>query len=759
MTEKPTIEAYEGPAGGWGSAKSVARHVFEQGAQRIAPHLHQQNKPEGFACVSCAWAKPAEPHPLEFCENGLKATAWELGTPTIGAEFFAKHSATELRTWPDHDLEKAGRLTEPMRFDHATDRWMPVSWDEAFAQIGRDLQRVDPHRAVFYASGRASLETSYLYALFARMFGSNNLPDSSNMCHETTSVALPQSIGIPVGTVRLEDFSTTDLCMFFGQNTGSNSPRMLHQLEEVRKREIPVITFNPLRERGLERFTNPQNPLQMATGQEIEISTQYHQVEAGGDLAALTGLCKSVLALDDAAREGGSHRVLDVEFIARHTHGFEALESFLRGTAWSEIEAKSGLTRAAIEEAAFVYARASSVLAMYGMGLTQHRNGVATVHMLMNLLLMRGNIGRDGAGICPVRGHSNVQGQRTVGISEKPELVPLDRLAEQYAFEPPRWEGMSTVDVCRAVVDRRVEAFIGLGGNFLRAVPETGMMEESWPDIDLTVQIATKLNRTHLINGRSAWLLPCRGRIEIDEQASGPQAVTIEDSTACIHGSRGVAAPSRGNLLSEPRIVAGLAAATLPPNPKIDWDHVTQDYARIRDLIEATYPDQFERFNERMWTPGGFPRPLAARKREWNTDTGKANFLLPQNAGLTSHDLDLKDGDLRLITLRSNDQFNTTIYGYRDRFRGVEGTRMVLFISETDMRRFSLSEGQEVSLVSEAGDGIERVVAGLRVTRTNIPAGCVGGYYPECNPLMALAHFAKESKVPAAKSVPVSIRI
>lgn len=756
MSDEITIKPYPGPAGGWGSAQSVTRHVLGAAPVRAALPLLRQNKPNGFACVSCAWAKPADHHPFEFCENGAKATAWELTSSTVGPEFFGQHTATELRAWPDHDLEMQGRLTHPLRFDASSDRWVHVEWAEAFARIGARLKEIDPRKAVFYTSGRAALETSYLYQLLARAYGSNNLPDSSNMCHETTSVALPKSIGVSVGTVRLHDFEATELILFFGQNVGSNSPRMLHQLQEVRERGVPIITFNPLRERGLERFTNPQNPAEMLLGRETEISTDYHQVTSGGDLAAITGLCKALLVTDDETPSDHETRPLDHTFIAADTHGFEPFADFLRRTPWEEIERTSGLARATLERVASIYARSRATIACYGMGLTQHRNGVETVQMLINLLLMRGNIGRAGAGILPVRGHSNVQGQRTVGITEKPELAPLDRLGQQYGFEPPRWKGMTTVDVCEGVLRGEVDAFVGLGGNFLRAVPDTARMEEAWQRIPLTVSIATKLNRTHLVNGRESYLLPCIGRLEIDRQASGPQAVSVEDSTACIHGSRGQVEPISPHLLSEPRIVAELARATLPANPRIAWDSFVDDYARIRDAIEETYPVDFARFNARLWQPGGFPRVLAARERRWETETGKANFAVP-GGELTSHGLALADGVFRLITLRSNDQFNTTIYGYRDRFRGVYGTRMVLFINAADMRALGVNEGEHITLTGVNDDGVHREVTGLRVIAYDIPRGCVASYYPECNPLIPVGHHEREAKTPAAKSVPVTI--
>ncbi|MDB6001011.1 MAG: formate dehydrogenase, partial [Rhizobacter sp.] len=508
MSHKPTFEPYEHPAGGWESLKAVATYlVREEATVAGARALRHQNKPDGFACVSCAWAKPAHPHAAEFCENGAKATAWELTGKRMPAGFFRDHSVTQLQGFSDHELEAGGRLTVPMRWDAESDRYVEVSWDAAFAGIGaelRALRAADPKSVVFYASGRASLETSYMYQLMARLYGNNNLPDSSNMCHESTSVALPKTIGVPVGTVVLEDFDHTDAIFFFGQNVGVSSPRMLHQLQDARQRGVPIVTFNPLKERGLVSFANPQSPLEMLTPAETAISTQYLQVKIGGDIAAITGLCKALIAADDEAVSAGGQRVLDAGFIAEHTHGFEAFAAHVRQQRWDDIERESGLLRADLEEAAGVFAKARAVMAIYGMGLTQHRKGVLNVQMVSNLLLLGGHIGRLGAGICPVRGHSNVQGQRTVGISEKPELVPLDKLAELYAFEPPREKGLNTVEACEGILDGSVRAFVGLGGNFLRAVPDTVRMEAAWAGLELNVHIATKLNRSHLVPGKAA---------------------------------------------------------------------------------------------------------------------------------------------------------------------------------------------------------------------------------------------------------------
>jgi len=752
MANDVTIKPYPGPSGGWGSVKSVAKHTLNAGrlfTGNLA--LLKQNKPDGFSCVSCSWAKPDKPLAFEYCENGAKATAWETTRKRIHQRFFEAHTTTQLLGWSDHDLEARGRLLHPMRLDRVRDRWVRVTWADAFREIGTELRNLPPKQTVFYASGRASLEASYMWGLFARLYGHNNLPDSSNMCHESTSVALPEAIGAPVGTVTLDDFKKTGCILAFGQNVGTNAPRMLHPLQAASRRGVPIITFNPLRERGWERFTNPQAPVEMLSFAETRISSAYHQVKAGGDIAAIMGLCKTLIEGDDAA---SGRPWLDHAFIAEHTHGFEAFAAACRAAKWPDLEARSGLIRTALEQAAKTYAAAPSAMAIYGMGLTQHRTGVENVRMVMNLLLLRGNVGKPGAGVLPVRGHSNVQGQRTVGITEKPELIPLERLAEQYGFEPPREKGMNTVEACEGIIGGTVRAFLGLGGNFIRAVPETAAMEEAWPRMRLTVQVATKLNRSHLINGEVAFLLPCLGRIEVDEQASGPQAVTCEDTMAKIHGSRGVIAPAGANLLSEPAIIAGLAKAALELNPLVPWDEWVADYGRVRDAIETTYPDVFRDYNSRVFA-GGFHRPLPARQRQWKTDTGSANFHVPLSL---REDLatDLERADvLQLITIRSNDQFNTTIYGYEDRFRGVSGTRMVVFMNRHDAAGRSLADGDTVDMTTAVDDGLTRCVKGFRVVIYDIPTGCCAAYFPECNPLIPLWHHAERSKVPAAKSIPV----
>jgi molybdopterin-dependent oxidoreductase alpha subunit len=792
--DHPEIKPYEGPSGGYGSARSVMDILAREGVliEGLDAIFHQ-NKADGFMCVSCAWGKPAEPHPVEVCENGVKATAWEITGKRVDPQFFARHTLTDLESWPDHDLEEAGRLTHPMRWNPATDKYEPCSWESAFEEIGRELRALkpDPDQTVFYASGRASLEASYMWQLLARVYGTNNLPDSSNMCHESTSVALPESIGVPVGTVTLQDFELADLLIYMAHNPATSAPRILHQLQSAVKRGAKVIGINPLKERGLQRFKNPQSPKAMIlqTETETQIADAIHQVRSGGDIAALTGVCKALIAWDaELAAKGQSHptnrekllsetsadadfavkaaaanranrAVLDHDFIRTHTSGFEAFADYCRRIEWADIERVSGLTQEALVALARTYAESDRVIAIYGMGLTQHVAGVQNVQMVVNLLLLRGNIGKGGAGVCPVRGHSNVQGQRTVGITEKPELAPLDRLKELYGFEPPRHEGMTTVKVCEGLLSGKVRAMVALGGNFVRAAPDFERVEAGWRRQRLTVAIATKLNRSHVVHGEIAYLLPCLGRIEIDEQATGPQAVSMESSLAHFHGSKGQVKPASQHLKSEHAIIAGIAKAALDSNPAIPWDEWVGDYSLVRKAIEATLPAVFKGLNDKMFQPGGLMRPLAARERKWNTRSGKANFITPTQLFAGHEDSFGRENVLQLTTLRSNDQFNTTVYGYHDRFRGVKGTRMVVFMNADDMARLGVAEGQMVDLVTAIDDGIERRVNNWRATRYDIPSGMLAAYFPEANPLVPLTHHDSKAHTPAYKAIPVRVSL
>lgn len=753
MNNPPVPKLYRHATGGWGSMEGMAKvELTGKAGPAALATLAVQNKPEGYMCSSCAWAKPPNPHAAEFCENGAKATIWDLTSKRCTREFFAAHSVTELLTWEDYDLELVGRLTEPMRYDAATDHYVPVAWDEAFAAIGETLQRLEPKSVTFYASGKAALEPSYLYGLFARMYGNNNLPDSSNMCHETTSVGLKKVIGSPVGTCTFDDLEHCDAIFYMGQNPGTNSPRILHPLKDAVERGCKIVAFNPLREKGLLEFTDPQSPWQMTLGKPTQIAHQYLQLRPGSDIAAMMGVCKRVLELD--ARDGN---VLDREFLAEHTHGMDAFVAKLEATSWDTIVAETGLSRAALEQAGDTYAGAGRVIGIYGMGLTQQVHGSESIGVLVNMLLLRGNIGRKGAGCQPIRGHSNVQGQRTVGISEKPELVPLDKLKEIFDFDPPTEKGHTTIEFCQALLDGEAKGFIGLGGNLARAVPDQARINPAWRAMELTAHVATRLNRTHLLTGKQAYLLPCLVRSEQDIQSNENQTVTIEDSFSHIYGSIGGREPASEHLLSEVAIVTGMAKATLPAHPLWRWDEWAADYGKIRELIARTYPDQFRDMSGRMNEPGGFYRGNPAHDRVWKTESGKAEFTDPSvlNAGGKSNAA--APGRYTLVTLRSNDQFNTTIYGHDDRLRGLSGSRMIVLMSPHDMADADLVEGQPISLVTDCDDGIRRSVAGLAVTPYELPPGCLAGYFPELNDLMPLGHHDQLSKTPAAKGIPVTI--
>ena len=758
LSPLPGAVHYDGPVGGWGSAEGIlAVETIALAGPGALDTLAHQNKAGGTMCVSCAWAKPPQPHIAEFCENGAKATIWDLTSARCGPEFFAQHSVAELSQWSEFDLERQGRLTHPLRYDARLDRYIETSWDEAFAAIGAELRKLDPKTTTFYASGKAGLEASFLYALFARIYGHNNLPDSSNMCHETTSVALKKVIGSPVGTCRLEDFEHCDAIFYVGQNPGTNSPRILHPLKDAVERGCKIIAFNPLKERGLIEFADPQNPWQMTLGRPTPLASQYVQVSPGGDIAALTGVAKHVLELDAAARVAGETPVIDDSFLAEHTQGLEDWRAFVEATSWADIERDAGVSRAELERAAATYATAKSVIGIYGMGLTQHVHGSQAIGALVNLLLLRGNIGRRGAGCQPIRGHSNVQGQRTVGITEKPELAPMAQYRELFGFEPPMERGNNTVAFVERLIAGEAKGFIGLGGNLARAVPDWERVAKAWRGMSLTVHVATRLNRTHLLPGKSAWILPCLVRAEQDMQATGAQQVSMEDSFSQIYGSIGKRTPASLQLKSELAIVCGLAKASLPRHSLWRWDDWNGDYRIVRAFIAKIWPEQFSDMEERMNAPGGFYRGNAARERTWKTHSGKAEFTTPTTLDATG--LDRRSGRFRLITLRSNDQFNTTVYGLSDRLRGIEGDRMVVMMSPQDMAEAGLTAGQKVTLVTDLDDGHVRRVAALTVTPYDLPGGALVGYFPELNPLSPLSRYDLESHTPAAKAIPVRIEV
>lgn len=752
------IRDYNAPAGGWGATKALAQTLARQQiVVQGVKTLLKANQPGGFDCPGCAWPDPKHTASFEFCENGAKAVTWESTAKRVGPDFFMANTVASLWMRSDHWLENKGRVTHPLRYDRATDCFHVVQWQEAFDEIACELNALkSPDAAEFYTSGRASNEAAFLYQLFARNFGTNNFPDCSNMCHEATSVGLPKSIGIGKATVTLEDYDHADLILSMGHNPGTNHPRMMATLREAARRGTTIIVFNPLRERALERFESPQSAVDMAGLAQTQIATTYLQVKVGGDAAALKGVCKAVIVLDAAARGVDRAAVLDLEFIAVHTAGFAEFAADLAATEWSAIEQVSGLSRAQLEDVARVYASAKATICCYGMGITQHRTGTRNVQQIMNLLLLRGNIGREGAGISPLRGHSNVQGDRTVGITERPKPALLDSLRDVFKFEPPRHDGHSVVEAIAAMRAGTSKAMICLGGNLAVASSDPVACFEGFRQLDLAVHVTTKLNRTQLLLAKTTYILPCLGRTELDMQATGRQSVTVEDSMSMVHASSGFLEPPSDHVRSEPAIVAGIAKATLGARSVVDWDAMVGDYALIRDKIEAVFPD-FAGYNERIREPGGFQLPNSAQQRIWKTDSGKANFAV--FPGL-EEDLAISgDGVLTLATLRSHDQYNTTIYGLDDRYRSVFGRRDVLFVNEAELQRLGMKEGDIVDVFTAGEHASEnRVVRALMLVRYDLPDGCCASYYPETQPLIALEHVDPDSLTPAYKSVPVRIR-
>lgn len=745
----PGIHPYDGPAGGWGALKATAIAVRTQMDNLTAPAtLLRTNQPDGFDCPGCAWPDKEQHSTFQFCENGAKAVTWEATSKRVKPEFLAQNTVTSLLQKSDYELENFGRLTHPLVYDSETDTLRPVEWETAFNRIAEVLQGLQsPDEAEFYTSGRASNEAAYMFQLFAREYGTNNFPDCSNMCHEATSVGLPFSIGIGKGTVSLDDFDETELVISMGHNPGTNHPRMMGTLHELAKKNVPIVVLNPLRERALERFADPQNVIEMATYSSTDIASNYFQVRAGGDAAALKGIIKALLQLEQLKGD-----VLDKDFIAAHTQGFEALSADIDATDWAEIEKESGLVRQNLEQIAELYAKSKATIVTYGMGITQHNKGTANVRLIADLLLMRGNMGKPGAGICPLRGHSNVQGNRTVGITEKPSAAFLEKIEQVFGFIPPKKHGHDAVKAMQAMVEGTAKALICLGGNLAVALPDPEKCFPAMKTLDLSVHVGTKLNRSHLLVAKETYILPCLGRTELDLQASGRQSVTVEDSMSMVHASSGKLKPASDLLLSEPAIVAGMAKATLPDS-KVPWVELVANYSIVRDLIEKTVPG-FDNYNERIAIPGGFRMPLPPTERKWTTASGKAMFSVFE--GVNEDTLVEGDDVLRMITLRSHDQYNTTIYALDDRYRGVFGRRDILFMSDVDLDKRGLEHGDLVD--------IETMVAGsslrlenMTVIAYNIAPGSVGAYYPEANILIPLDYIDKQSGTPSYKSVPVRV--
>jgi len=755
MDEKDSshIKPYTRPAAGWGALKQVAITLRQE---RVAPAnlkaLLAQNQPDGFDCPGCAWPDSNHQSTFAFCENGAKAVAAEATSRRAGPELFASQTVTQLMAQSDYALEQYGRLTEPMVYDATSDRYASISWEDAYAMVGRHLRALpDPDQAAFYTSGRASNEAAFLYQLMARLYGTNNFPDCSNMCHEATSRGLPATVGIGKGTVTLDDFALADTIIIFGQNPATNHPRMLGELRECARRGGSIVSVNPLRERGLQRFMDPQSPLEMATLGSTRIAGLFVQPTLGGDLALIKAVAKRVVERDDET--GG---IIDHAFVQEHCSGFDAFCADLRAESWELLVAESGVTREQIEALSTIFIAGQRIIATWGMGLTQHKQSVAAIRMLSNLMMLRGQIGKPGAGLCPVRGHSNVQGDRTMGIEEQPTGAFLDRLGQVYGFTPPRAHGHDVVATIEAMQRGDVKVFIALGGNFAAATPDTPLTYAALRQCELTVQIATKLNRSHLVIGKQALLLPTLGRTEIDLQHGVPQGVTVEDSMSMVHISFGRNAPASPQLRSEVAIVAGMAAATVG-SALVDWAAYAGDYARIRDDIEKVFDDFYD-YNARVARPGGFHLRVASRERDWKTASGKASFMVaPISLDTPLHRARKQHGKrlMVLMSTRSHDQYNTTIYGMDDRYRGVYGTRRVVFANQADIDMLGFEDGAKVDLIGAWDDGVHRRADDFLLVAYDIPRGCLGAYYPETNALVPLASTADGAGTPTSKSVPV----
>lgn len=756
-TQPPTGDPDErdlvvGPAKTWAAGVPAVGHALktaqaQMGARRTALTLLRVNQKEGFDCPGCAWPESPDRSHFEFCENGAKAVAEEATLRRVTPAFFAEHSVTQLAGRSDYWLGQQGRLTTPMYKAVGEDHYRPVGWDEAFQITADALRDCAPHEAAFYTSGRTSNEAAFLYQLMVRRHGTNNLPDCSNMCHESSGSALTETLGVGKGSVSLDDLYQADLIIIAGQNPGTNHPRMLTALERAKKAGASIIAVNPLPEAGLIRFKNPQKPGGVA-GSGTTLADEFLQIRLNGDLALFRALGRLLLEAEDAA----PGTVLDREFIDEHAHGFEQYAASVRRTPWSDILEATGLTREQIESMSRRVLGARRIIVCWAMGLTQHRNSVPTIREVVNFLLLRGNVGRPGAGVCPVRGHSNVQGDRTMGIYEKPQPAFLDALGAEFGFEPPREHGYDTVETIQAMRDGRIAVFFALGGNFAAATPDSAVTEAALRRCALTVQISTKLNRSHAVTGAAALILPCLGRTERDVQDGGEQFVSVEDSMSMVHASRGRLAPASPQLKSEVAIVAGAAARLFGPQDAVDWPGLAADYDRIREHVSRVVPG-FADFNARVREPDGFQLPHGPRdSRTFPTATGKANF--------TVNDLEVlrvPPGALLLQTVRSHDQYNTTIYGLDDRYRGISHGRRVVFAHPDDLKELNLDDGALVDLVSLWHDEAERRAPDFRVVAFPTARGCAAAYFPETNVLVPLDSTAQVSNTPTSKSIVVRL--
>ncbi|MEU2444173.1 FdhF/YdeP family oxidoreductase [Streptomyces althioticus] len=743
VQDAPKVAERKRAAAGLPAIGHTLRMAHQQmGLKRTALTLLSVNQKDGFDCPGCAWPEPEHRHKAEFCENGAKAVAEEATLRRVTPEFFAAHPVSDLARRSGYWLGQQGRLTHPMYLPEGADHYEPVSWERAFDIVAEELTALSsPDEAVFYTSGRTSNEAAFLYQLFARKLGTNNLPDCSNMCHESSGSALSETIGVGKGSVLLEDLHQADLVVVAGQNPGTNHPRMLSALEKAKANGARIVSVNPLPEAGLERFKNPQTPKGLTTG--TSLTDLFLQIRIGGDQALFRLLNKLILDTPGA---------VDEEFVRAHTHGFHAFAKAARAADWDETLAATGLAREDVERFLRMVLDSERIVVCWAMGLTQHKHSVPMIREIVNFLLLRGNIGRPGAGVCPVRGHSNVQGDRTMGIFERPAPAFLDALEREFGFAPPREHGYDVVRAIRALRDGEAKVFFAMGGNFVSASPDTEVTEAAMRRARLTVHVSTKLNRSHAVTGARALILPTLGRTERDLQAGGEQFVTVEDSMGMVHASRGRLEPASPHLLSEPAIVCRLARRVLGAEDDVPWEEFEKDYATVRDRIARVVPG-FEDFNARVAHPGGFALPHAPRdERRFPTATGKANFT----AAPVEYP-HLPEGRLLLQTLRSHDQYNTTIYGLDDRYRGIRNGRRVVLVNPDDAEALKLADGSYVDLVSEWKDGVERRAPGFRVVHYPTARGCAAAYYPETNVLVPLDATADVSNTPASKSVVVRL--
>ncbi len=727
---------------------SMEPAIVQLGLTRTAKLMTSMNQKDGFDCMSCAWPDPDKRKALEFCENGARAVTWEATPVTVPTSFWAENSVSDLLTKSEYWLGMQGRLTEPVYKPAGSDHYEPISWDKAFSLLGERLRGLDsPDKAVFYTSGRTANETAFVYQLFARAYGTNNLPDCSNMCHESTSLALGEVIGIGKSTIAYDDFERADLIIILGQNPGTNHPRMLTALEDAKKNGAKIVAVNPLPEAGLMRYKNPQK-VRGIIGRGTTLADQFLQIRSGGDMALLQALSKRVL--DAEAANPGT--VLDHDFLAKHSSGLAEFTAHLAGLDEAEVLAATGLDAGEIDELAARYLASDRVIISWAMGLTQHRNSVATLKEVINLLLLRGNIGKPGAGASPIRGHSNVQGDRTMGIWEQVTPAFLDAIEAEFGFSPPRPHGMDALKSIAAMQKGEVSVFFALGGNFVAALSDTEATEAAMRGCDLTVQVSTKLNRSHAVIGSEALILPTLGRTEFDLQKSGPQFLSVEDTVCAVHATHGSVPPVAPGLLSEVSIVTRMAVAALGDSGPIDWNGMEADYDLIREHISRVVPG-FEDFNEKVRRSSGFILPNGPRDaRSFDTETGKA--MITVNA---LEPLERPEGRLILQTLRSHDQFNTTIYSLNDRYRGIKNGRDVVFVNPEDLTELGLEDGQRVDIVSEWAGEPDRYLRNYRVVSYPTAKGCAAAYFPEANVLVPLASAAIGSNTPVSKAVIVRL--